>query len=140
MKKEMNNKGFSLVELIIVIAIMAVLIGVLAPQYLKYVKESKISTDITNAESMATAINVGIADPKCGAAHINGTSFNGASGTASVYDSTAIAAGLSDVKAPDSKLTPGNATWVVDYDDSGVKSIELNGIAIWPNASEYENQ
>ena len=38
MKKEnMNNKGFSLVELIIVIAIMAILIVVLAPQYLKYV-------------------------------------------------------------------------------------------------------
>ena len=37
MKKEMNNKGFSLVELIIVVAIMAVLIGVLAPTYLKYV-------------------------------------------------------------------------------------------------------
>ena len=35
MKKEnMNNKGFSLVELIIVIAIMAILIVVLAPQYL----------------------------------------------------------------------------------------------------------
>ena len=32
--KKMNNKGFSLVELIIVIAIMAVLIVVLAPQYL----------------------------------------------------------------------------------------------------------
>ncbi|HKM34419.1 MAG TPA: prepilin-type N-terminal cleavage/methylation domain-containing protein, partial [Lachnospiraceae bacterium] len=28
----MNNKGFSLVELIIVIAIMAVLVGILAPQ------------------------------------------------------------------------------------------------------------
>lgn len=33
MKKEkMNDKGFSLVELIIVIAIMAVLVVVLAPQ------------------------------------------------------------------------------------------------------------
>ena len=31
--KKMNNKGFSLVELIIVIAIMAVLIVVLAPQF-----------------------------------------------------------------------------------------------------------
>ncbi|MCQ2541905.1 MAG: prepilin-type N-terminal cleavage/methylation domain-containing protein, partial [Lachnospiraceae bacterium] len=27
-----NNKGFSLVELIIVIAIMAILVGVIAPQ------------------------------------------------------------------------------------------------------------
>ena len=30
-----NNKGFSLVELIIVIAIMAILAGVLAPQFVK---------------------------------------------------------------------------------------------------------
>lgn len=135
MKKEMNNKGFSLVELIIVIAIMAVLIGVLAPQYLKYVKETKISTDITNAESMATAINVGIADPKCGAANINGTSFTAG---VSVYNATAVAAGLSDVKAPDSKLTPGTATWVVTYDDAGVSAITLNGTAIWPDASAYE--
>lgn len=46
MKKEkMNDKGFSLVELIIVIAIMAVLVVVLAPQYLKYVERSRNSTD-----------------------------------------------------------------------------------------------
>lgn len=43
--KKLNNKGFSLVELIIVIAIMAVLVGVLAPQYLKYVEKSRIQTD-----------------------------------------------------------------------------------------------
>ena len=36
MKKKMDNKGFSLVELIIVIAIMVILVAVLAPQYLKY--------------------------------------------------------------------------------------------------------
>ncbi len=60
--KKMNNKGFSLVELIIVIAIMAVLIGVMAPQFLKYVEQSRRSTDITNAQSIATAIQADIAD------------------------------------------------------------------------------
>jgi type IV pilus assembly protein PilA len=57
MKKELkNNKGFSLVELIVVIAIMAVLVGVLAPQFMKYVESSRQSTDIDNLQSMKTAI------------------------------------------------------------------------------------
>lgn len=59
--KKLNKKGFSLVELIIVIAIMAVLIGVLAPTYIGQVAKSKISTDIQNAQEVATAIAVEIA-------------------------------------------------------------------------------
>ena len=61
-QKNLTNKGFSLVELIIVIAIMAVLIGVLAPQYIGYVEKSKQSTDVQNAQSLATEIGVAIAD------------------------------------------------------------------------------
>lgn len=62
-KEKMNNKGFSLVELIIVIAIMAILIVVLAPQYLKYVEKSRNSTDVSNATEMVTAMQVYAADP-----------------------------------------------------------------------------
>ena len=57
-----NNKGFSLVELIIVIAIMAILAGVLAPQFVKYIGRSRISTDIQNAQQIATAISAEFAD------------------------------------------------------------------------------
>lgn len=40
-----NKKGFTLVELIIVIAIIAVLAAVVAPQYIKYVEKSRIGVD-----------------------------------------------------------------------------------------------
>ena len=65
MKKEKkNDKGFSLVELIIVIAIMAVLVVVLAPQYLKYVERSRNATDLQNATEIVTALQVYGSDPE----------------------------------------------------------------------------
>ena len=60
--KKMNNKGFSLVELIVVIAIMAVLIGVLAPQFMKYVEKSRESTDIQNLDTCVSAVRTYYAD------------------------------------------------------------------------------
>lgn len=67
-QKSLTNKGFSLVELIIVIAIMAVLIGVLAPQYLKYVERSRESADLTNYQEILSAMQIYAADPNANAA------------------------------------------------------------------------
>ena len=65
MKKvfEKNNKGFSLVELIIVIAIMAILVGVMAPQLIKYIEKSNVSADTQLCDSIHEAIYVALADP-----------------------------------------------------------------------------
>ena len=90
--KKTNNKGFSLVELIIVIAIMAILVGVLAPQYIKYVEKSKKSADLDIAEGVYTAVQTTLTDSdytipdKCTVV-INATNVtitNGGSGTTSM--------------------------------------------------------
>ncbi len=61
MKK--NNKGFSLVELIIVIAIIAILATVLVPQYLRYVEEARQASDLQVASNIVRAARVAIVDP-----------------------------------------------------------------------------
>ena len=43
---KINNKGFSLVELIIVIAIMAILVGIVGTQVLPYIDKAKEAKDI----------------------------------------------------------------------------------------------
>ena len=58
----MKNKGFSLVELIIVIAIMAVLIGVMAPIMFKYVEKSKEAKDISNLDTCVESIKTFYSD------------------------------------------------------------------------------
>ncbi len=65
MKKEntkKNNKGFSLVELIVVIAIMAVLMVVLAPALLRYVEKARIQTDETTASDVLNAVETALSD------------------------------------------------------------------------------
>ena len=57
-----NNKGFSLIELIIVIAIMAVLVAIIAPNLTKYLGSSKTQTDNKNLDEAKTQIKNCIAD------------------------------------------------------------------------------
>lgn len=94
MKKEnMNNKGFSLVELIIVIAIMAILLVVLAPQYLKYVERSRNSTDLQNATEIVNALQIYAADPDAGVAPAAGSiTINNAAVSSSTLGAFATAA------------------------------------------------
>ena len=57
-----ENKGFSLVELIVVIAIMAVLVAVLAPSLLQYVERSRAQKDDSAMGEVTNAIMLALSD------------------------------------------------------------------------------
>ena len=53
-----QNHGFSLVELIVVIAIMAVMVGILTPAYLAYVEKTRIQRDESAAGEIFRAAEI----------------------------------------------------------------------------------
>lgn len=52
-----------MVELVIVVAILAILVGILAPQYTKYVEKSRKAADATNLDEMVKVVKIYAADP-----------------------------------------------------------------------------
>lgn len=63
MEETMKNKGFSLVELIIVVAIMAILVGFAAPMLYTYIEKANVSSDIQFCSSIKDAVMIACSDP-----------------------------------------------------------------------------
>ena len=59
-----KNKGFSLVELIIVIAIMAILVGIMVPVMLHFIEKSNVSSDYQLADTIRSAVAYSIVDAR----------------------------------------------------------------------------
>lgn len=57
-----NNKGFSLIELIVVICIMAIAVGLMAPQLIRYLEKTNVSADIQLADTIRTGVTTAIVD------------------------------------------------------------------------------
>lgn len=53
-----QERGFSLVELVVVVAIMAALVGILAPAYLAYVEKTRIQRDESAADEIFRAAEI----------------------------------------------------------------------------------
>ena len=76
--KKRKNKGFSLVELIVVVAIMAVLMAVLVPTLVSNVEKSRQQKDKTAIAELRHAIVNALADEACLDATVLATSKSAA--------------------------------------------------------------
>ena len=59
-----DEKGFSLIELIVVVLIIAIVAVALAPQVVKWVENSRISSDIQTLSDLENICKLAIADAK----------------------------------------------------------------------------
>lgn len=129
-----NNKGFSLVELIIVIAIMAILAGVLAPQFVKYIGRSRTSTDIQNAQQIATAISAEFADTARTTAVAEQTITDGTAKWDGDTDASSTARTQKEVLGgvPKVKAASGNFKYSVSED--GEVTVKVGDTQLYPEA------
>jgi len=133
--RKRNNKGFSLIELIIVITIMAILTALLAPQLLRYVEQSRVAKDAVTLDEVERAISLALTDETAYAAIGDGATVkysNSGSVGAIAYAGTGNAAlkaemektlGTSYPALVSSTYKSATITFTINISASGVLSV-----------------
>ena len=121
MMKKSNKKGFTLVELIVVIAIMAILAAVLVPTVTNKVKDANAASQATTAENIAKTISLYLAEEATPTVAGLKTYLTGAGytieGTPTANKTITITANKTKYDltcTPDAKDADGNVTTVGD--------------------------
>lgn len=118
MKKSKESvQGFTLIELIIIVAILGVLLVILAPAYTKYIERSRESTDLANAKSAYNELMMNVAEKEEDPEPISFKLKQKHPGWQSPLPITVGSASFDGTNTDNWVGTPGrNGTCVVSYD------------------------
>ena len=136
-----RQRGFSMVELIIVVAIMAVLAGILAPTLVKYIERARRVRDVDTAKEIRLSIERLIIDSDPGTS-VSGPGWNYTSAvmwnkdtplpttSQSFVDSMFMEFGRVPISSTDK-----NYFWVVEYD---IRTAHVTKIYLTPSPGSAE--
>ena len=132
MKKLKNSKGFTLMEMLIVVAIIAVLVAIAIPTFTNQLEKAREATDMANlrgayAQVMAAALTNSAEDASI---NLKRAGDDGAAVWSIEVPATQTVANwqTKDVKVADIEMNDGNCTtkggknWIVSYSEATGKA------------------
>ena len=135
-----NNKGFSLVELIVVVLIMAIVAVALAPQVVRWVENSRIASDLETRTNIEKLCQLALTDEDVFSKVSQGgytiTITKDSNGTDVVCDSN----GSADPVFWDKFFEAGGYVDLQDFkNNTEIKSTPVNGPSIILTVYVYED-
>ena len=118
------QKGFTLIELMIVVAIIGILAAIAIPQYQNYIAKSQVSRVMSETGSLKTVLETCILDGKTAAqCELGWTNSNLLAATAAAGTSTAAATGQTGLTIAYPENGTSNATITGAFGGNAAKTL-----------------
>jgi len=129
MKKMMkkNNKGFSLVELIVVVLIMGIIAVALAPQVMKWVGKARDNSDSNTAKDIKSAVQIAVAESQEAGSPLSTVPSAGVALTSACFTSANFNGAIScltEVLGGEFPTKASGAAFVIKIDGNGKVTVE----------------